>query len=147
MLILVPRYSWAFFFKCQVGLKRVKCKKIEATYTRHIRKIENQSLELLKVQRAHREHDATIFPLGDYIFGLLQWFLYLIHAARHGTIPHYIKFTEFHYQHGHYYFPFLYHMTISTGPTSGLLSISVSLYLLHFYNVLYIEFLLCLGLA
>ena len=40
-----------------------------------------------------------------------------------------------------------YTMTISRGPTSGLLSISVSPYLLHFYNVLYIEFLLCLGLA
>ena len=39
VLILVPRYSWAFFqISCKA--KASEAKKFEATYRRHIRKIE-----------------------------------------------------------------------------------------------------------
>jgi hypothetical protein len=50
---------------------KVKCKKkIDATYRRHIRKIESQSLELHKVQPANDEHGATILPAWrQCIFG------------------------------------------------------------------------------
>jgi hypothetical protein len=45
-------------------------KKIDATYRRHIRKIESQSLELHKVQPANDEHGATILPAWrQRIFG------------------------------------------------------------------------------